>query len=167
MPSDHEAVIQRLVDEVYNRGDFGQFEDFFTVDTVDHTPFPGQPAVMQAPGVDGVLATLRMWRSAFPDLEMTRHETTAAGDLVWWRWTATATHAGEILGIPATGETVEMHGLELASFREGKIAERWGYNNFAEMVLHLRVGRGASASGGGTEALGTLPGERAGGIGSG
>ncbi len=164
MPSNGETVVRRLVDEVYNRGDFDGFDELFTVDTVDHTPLPGQPPVLQAPGVDGVLATLKLWRSAFADLHVTVHETTTDGDLVWWRWTATGTHVGELAGVAPTGEAVEMHGIELVRLRDGKIAERWGYGNFAELMLHLQVGRGGPLDPGQpSEELGALPTEQAGG----
>ncbi len=165
MPSDHVALVERLVDEVFNRGQFERFDELFAFDTVDHTPLPVQPPTLQAPGIDGLLATLRMWRAAFPDLHVTRHETTADGDLVWWRWTATATHGGELMGVPPTGVTVEMHGVELVRVQDGRIAERWGYGNFAETILRLRVGhRGPLEAGTAPEGLGGLPTEQAGGM---
>ncbi len=162
MASNPEAVVRRLVDQVYNRGEFERFDELFTADTIDHTPLPGQPPTLQAPGIDGVLATMRLWRSAFADLEMTVHELTTDGELVWWRWTAAATHVGELAGITPTGEAVQMHGIELVRMSGGKIAERWGYGNFAELMLHLQVShRGPLDPAEPAEGLGVLPTEQA------
>ena len=60
-------------------------------------------------------------------------------------------------------ETVEMHGIDLVRLRDGRIAERWGYGNFAELMLHLEIGkRGPHEAGAPPGGIGTLPAEEAG-----
>lgn len=37
----------------------------------------------------------------------------------------TGTHHGELMGIPATGKTVELGGTDIIRVQDGKIAEHW------------------------------------------
>ena len=64
--------------------------------------------------------------SAFPDIAARVDQQVAEGDLVVSRWTETATHQGDWLGIPATGNKVEWSGMNIFRIECGKIAEAWG-----------------------------------------
>ena len=35
------------------------------------------------------------------------------------------THSAEFFGVPATGRSVEIDGMSIFRFRDGRIAERW------------------------------------------
>jgi predicted ester cyclase len=37
----------------------------------------------------------------------------------------TATHAGEFMGIPATGRRVTLAGIDISRIEDGRIAEHW------------------------------------------
>ena len=67
-------------------------------DQVDHSLPPGLPA-----GRDGVKAFVGMYLSASLDAKMAIEYQIAVGDKVVTRWSATGTHTGELMGIPATG----------------------------------------------------------------
>jgi predicted ester cyclase len=58
---------------------------------------------------------------SFPDLKFTVHEIVENGDWAAGRWSAQATHSGDGLGVPATGETVKVTGMSMvrASGRHG------------------------------------------------
>ena len=62
---------------------------------------------------------------AFPDLKVTTDFLVAEGDKVVHHWTATGTHKGELVGIPATGKQIEMTGIAIVRIAGGKIAELW------------------------------------------
>lgn len=64
-------------------------------------------------------------RTAFPDFRVETDELIEAGDKVVSRWTVTGTHKGEYMGIPATGKRVNVTGMTLQRFEDGKIAEDW------------------------------------------
>ena len=40
-------------------------------------------------------------------------------------FTLTGTHRGPLLGNPATGHRVEVHGMVRSRFRDGKVVEDW------------------------------------------
>ena len=69
--------------------------------------------------------TAEMFLAAFPDTSYTIEQQVAEGDLVVTRWTARGTHEGELMGIPATQKSVEVTGIAIDRFSDGKIVESW------------------------------------------
>ena len=66
------------------------------------------------------------YRMAFPDLKTTTEDLIAEGDEVVVRWTTSGTHEGETEAFgPATGNWMEVTGITIQRFEEGKIAEGW------------------------------------------
>lgn len=65
------------------------------------------------------------FRSAFPDLHTTFDDAVAEGDKVAYRWTASGTHEGELMGIPPTGNRMTITGTAIARISGGKIEEGW------------------------------------------
>jgi predicted ester cyclase len=49
-----------------------------------------------------------------PDLHTTFDDAVAEGERVAYRWTASGTHEGELMGIPTTGNTIK-HSQKLES----------------------------------------------------
>lgn len=116
-----EAVAGRFIDELFNRHDLSAIERHWAADAVDHDPEPGQ-----GPGVDGIREVLAAYLHAFPDLRMRIDHVVADGDRVGVRWTATGTFTRELMGIPPTGRSATITGVELLRVVGGKIVERWG-----------------------------------------
>jgi steroid delta-isomerase-like uncharacterized protein len=79
-----------------------------------------------------------MFLAAFPDTEYTVEQQVDEGDYVVTRWTARGTQSGELMGIPPTGKTVEVTGIAIDRFSDGKIAESWG--NWDTMGLLQQLG---------------------------
>jgi predicted ester cyclase len=57
----------------------------------------------------------------------------AEQDRVAVRYTARATHAGELFGVPPSGRTVTMTGIEIYRLADGRIAEYWAEANMSEL----------------------------------
>ena len=49
------------------------------------------------------------------------------------RYTARATHAGELFGVPPSGRTVTITGIEVYRLADGRIVEYWGEANMSEL----------------------------------
>lgn len=47
------------------------------------------------------------------------------GDRVMVRWTNAGTHVGEFAGIPATGGTFQIAGIDVYRVEDGRLAEHW------------------------------------------
>ncbi len=67
-----------------------------------------------------------MMREAFPDWHSELHELVAEGDIVVERFTASGTQQGELMGVPPTGKTVSLPGINIFRLRDGLVVERWG-----------------------------------------
>jgi predicted ester cyclase len=60
------------------------------------------------------------------------------GDRVAYRWTAVGTHQGELLGVPPSGNRVELTGITVERIEGTKIAETW--NNFDQLGMMRQIG---------------------------
>jgi predicted ester cyclase len=49
----------------------------------------------------------------------------AEGDKVVTRWTMTATHSGEFMGVPPTDRRLTMSGIIIDRFVDGRVVEAW------------------------------------------
>jgi len=75
----------------------GLADGLFHQDVVDQNLQPGQ-----GPGLAGVKQIIGPYHNVFPDLTLTCDDIVASGNKVAVRWTATGTHEGDQLGVPAT-----------------------------------------------------------------
>ena len=78
-----------------------------------------------------------MMRRAFPDLEADIRDIFAAADRVAVRLTFRGTHAGEFLGIPATGRRIQYVSHEFYRVVEGFIAEEWICSDTATLMRQV------------------------------
>ncbi len=46
--------------------------------------------------------------------------------MVTKRWTAKGTHKGEFMGVPASGNRIDVNGISINRIQDGKLAETWG-----------------------------------------
>ena len=79
------------------------------------------------------------FQEAFPDLELTIDEMIAEGDTVVKVWTVKGTHQGEVMGIPATGNTVNFSGFSKYRIKNGKLAECYELMDTFTMMQQLGV----------------------------
>ena len=75
--------------------------------------------------------------AAFPDLKMIVQDQIAEGDKVVNRVLVRGTHKGEYMGIPGSGKTVEIGGIDILRMVNGKAAERWGYFDDVRLTQQL------------------------------
>ena len=67
-----------------------------------------------------------MFRAAMPDWHSDLDQLVAEDDIVVERFTATGTHRGPLMGVPGTGHTVTLPGVNIFRIQNGRIVERWG-----------------------------------------
>src|SRR5215210_2388324 len=77
-------------------------------------------------------------RRGFPDLESTIEDLIAERDKVVVYWRAQATHQGEYMGIPPTGNRVNFRGVSIYRIEGGLIAESWGVSE--DLGLMRQIG---------------------------
>ena len=130
---ENKAVIQRHIDEYWNRQRPELFDDIYAADFVDHNLPPGF-----LPGREGARQFNAAFLAALPDIRITLDDLVAEGDKVVWRWTAKGTHKGPLMGIPASGKRVAMSGITIDRLVEGRITESW--TQYDAMGLLQQVG---------------------------
>lgn len=145
---ENKALINKYFDEAWNKRNPTADDQFISPDVVIHgSPLPGAP-----PGLEGAKAVLRMFITAFPDLNVTNEDLVAEGDKVVQRWVSHVTHLGPLMGIPPTGKKVTLNGMNLFRIANGKIVERWGV--FDALGLMQQLGVVPGGPGGGAEGAG-------------
>jgi predicted ester cyclase len=78
------------------------------------------------PGREGLKLFRRQVNAGIPDEHLSISAVTfEAADIIEADLKMTATHTGELLGVPATGRKIGFEVHERARFVEGKMAERW------------------------------------------
>ena len=133
----NKATLRRVPDEVFNQGNLSVVDELFAPDYVMHDP--GDPGA----ALHGYEAFkeqyVGMFRTAFPDLQITIEDQVAEADKVASRYIAQGTHQGELMGIPPTNNRVQVTGTIVSRFtEEGKIAEEW--NNFDALGMMQQLG---------------------------
>jgi steroid delta-isomerase-like uncharacterized protein len=134
----NKKIAHRFSAEVWGKGNAAVADELIAPDLVDHTPFPAP-----APGLEGHKQVLAMFRAAFPDLAVTVDDVIAEGNMTTLMWYGDGTHTGEFMGIPATGKTVHMTGMDILRLENGKIKERWAEISTFGVMMQLGAIPGA------------------------
>ena len=85
---------------------------------------PGIPPEMTR-GCDGVKRLAAALATGSADLQVIDHDLAAERDKVLIRWTLSGTHGGDLFGLPRSGRSFSVNGIDLFRIAESKIAELW------------------------------------------
>jgi predicted ester cyclase len=131
---ENKAPLRRYIDALdgNDSSDWSILDEFIAEDVVVHNPqLPGL-----TPDRDGIKQAAEAFRQATPG----RHEIplqVAEGDLVVSLIVGRGVHAGELLGIPATGNEVETEGIAIHRIVDGKIAEYWAVTDTVRVLQQV------------------------------
>jgi steroid delta-isomerase-like uncharacterized protein len=129
MPNDG-AIIKRLTNEVFLDGNLAVIEELVADDFLDHDPPPGVP-----PTKEGFRQLAQLVTSAFSDRKIDFDEYTDTTDgRVVENWAMTGTHSGEAFGLPPSGQSVRVRGMELFRCEGGKLVEHWGAVDMSDVA---------------------------------
>ena len=113
-------IIKLYVDEILNHNNLS------LVDSIIGDEFVDPASVVGEHGPEALRHVISYFRSTFPDLKVKIDEIITDKDKVAWKWTAEATHQGEIFGIPATNKNILFNGIIIDKIMDGKIVQRQG-----------------------------------------
>jgi steroid delta-isomerase-like uncharacterized protein len=122
MAEDPKAVVQRLIDEVWNERNPAAVEALIAEDFIWHHTTLGELR-----GRASMLDVVEEMRAAFPDMRVTLDALAADGDKVMFYWVVTGTHTVPYRGAPPTGKQVTWTGMVLDRVVDGRIVERWTF----------------------------------------
>ncbi len=135
MSQENVAIVRRWFDEVWNRGQLATIHELMAADAVGIGQGGGEVVIR---GPHEFQAFVEKLRGAFPDIHVTIEDAFAAGDKAAARWSATMTHRGDHLGVPASGKQVRITGISLVKIANGKIVAGW--DNWDEMTMMRAIG---------------------------
>ena len=118
---ENEEKVRRFMEEAFGQDKPELVDDLLDPDFVRYDPYIEAGAVR---GVETVKENIVWFHNVFPDLTCTIEDQVAEGEKVVTRWTVRGTHQGEeFFGVPATGERIEMRGIQIDRFEGGKLVE--------------------------------------------
>jgi predicted ester cyclase len=122
MPTSPEALVRRLIEEGFNRGDLAVTDELISEELVEHQEFGPD----HAPGAAGVRAVIASLRRAFPDFHLAIEDLAVSGDTVWLRMTGTGTQDGPFMGHAPTGRRMRTTVFDALRVEGDRIVEHWG-----------------------------------------
>jgi steroid delta-isomerase-like uncharacterized protein len=127
-------VLAEFMEAVWNQGDVAAVDRFLAERYVIHSD-PGDPWDGRTLSHDEFKQRLITSRAPFPDLRFDVSETVAEGDRVAITWTMRGHQTGEVAGRPPTGRTIEVQGMTVYYFADGRIT------GHRQVVDRLTAGR--------------------------
>ena len=128
---ENKTLIRRVY-ELWNRKELDKYLEVFAPGYVEHYPDGDMP-------LKQVIESGTMFCVAFPDVTSTIEDMVAEGDKVAVLMTSRGTHKGEFLGIPPTGNKIEMRNTCIIRIANGKLAEWWGTLDGLSVMQQLGV----------------------------
>jgi steroid delta-isomerase-like uncharacterized protein len=127
------TAAQQLADiyvTMLNAHDPDLVDQFVAEDYINHNPFVA----------DGREANRQFWTgffAALPDLSATMEDLVISGDRVVGRFVYRGTHTGELMGISASGNAVEMRSIDIWRVQDGMFVEHWDELNLMQVFQQM------------------------------
>jgi predicted ester cyclase len=124
------ATAREFVAQVLNGHDPERARDFFTADVAWHGGALGTVS-----GVDTVVPLLGGFIDALTDIDAAVQDVIASGDLVALRLVVSATHTGNLLGVPATDRRIQWDAVDIYRVTDDRrISEQWAFEDLAAIL---------------------------------
>jgi len=144
--SEHNAaIVWRVVEEIWNRGDLDLTDSLFAPSYVNHHGLISD----LVRGPEAIKVSVALYRAAFPNLWITVHELIAQGETVALRWTARNTESDERTALAPSTSRGTLAGMTFCGLVEDKIAESWTSWDTADVLRRLGVVPAERAADGG------------------
>jgi hypothetical protein len=101
------AIVRRVIDKAWNRGNLGILDEPVAASYIGHDPNILHPSR----GPEGFKESVMTARTTFGDFQIMVEDLVAAEDRVAGRITMCGTHRGALAGLPPTGKPVEFSGM--------------------------------------------------------
>ena len=134
LEEENKALVMRYF-EAWGSVNFEAIKEIFSPDYVWHRTDGRDLSLEQTMQV--ITKQNEQAKVAFPDMTFINDDTIVKGDKAVLRYTFRGTHEGEVEGIPATGNVVEVKGIEIVRIENGKIAESWEVVNILRYMEQI------------------------------
>jgi steroid delta-isomerase-like uncharacterized protein len=128
----NKKVVKTLCKTVFQKHDFSKLDEIMRDDYIQHNEDTPQ-------GKAGFKEFFEQMFKAMPDFSYAIKKIITEGDTVMMYSTTTATHLGEWLGNPPTGNKLNFDVVDIFRIENGKIAEHWDVAD--TLKLFTQVGK--------------------------
>ena len=132
----------RTVFEMFNTGDLTDLEKYAMADFKDHQ----MPPEITSTGLQAARDMIALYRTSMPDLHQEWLHASTTGDRTYIHYRMKGTNTGPYGDMPATGKAMDVMGVDIIRFQDGKAAEHWGYMEEAKMMEQLGMMGGEPAA---------------------
>ena len=134
--ADYKTVVREMYGAVAGGGDIDAVVDtYLAEDFVEHEQVPGMDQTRETPR-----QLFRMMHAAISDFRVDVHELLQEGDKVVARVSFVGTHTGDFMGVPARGNPVEIHAIDILQFRGDQCVAHWGVMDMAGALAQMGAG---------------------------
>lgn len=123
--NDPKQLINRFVQELWNERRLEVADAIFANDCVTHQLRSGAPAEAVPRGPQAIKEHVTSWVASFPDLYFSVEQMLSEGDRVAMQLLMEGTHQGTWLGIPPSGERIQIRMFAVHRIVQDKIVEDW------------------------------------------
>lgn len=129
----NESIVCRLVEEVINSRRLDVIDEIVHPDYIYRAP--GQ----ELRGRHALRELLAGYQAAMPDLHLEINNLVCAADKVVLLFSLSGTHDADLMGIPATGNRVNVHGMTYSTVTDRQIVEEWELLDQLTMLRQLDI----------------------------
>ena len=122
---DPKKVMNRFVEELWNKRRLDVADAIFAKDCVTHQLRSGMPTDAVPRGPQAMKEHVAGWIASFPDLRFSIEQMLSEGDRVVMQLLMEGTHQDAWLGIPASGKKLQIRMFTVHRVVLGKIVEDW------------------------------------------
>jgi predicted ester cyclase len=131
----NKALVRRLIEEGFNRGDLDAVDEIVSPDVVTHDPI-----ILDAPsGADSIRGGIEMIHRAFSDVEVRILDMVAEGDRVVTFLRMSGVNTGDYRRGGATGKPVSFRAFFIWRVRDGLLVENWGVADRFDALQQLGI----------------------------
>ena len=135
MTNQNKQLVCDFIQDLFTKGDLDAVDRYLHPAFVNHDPpFPGAPD-----GREGMRMAAAMFREAAPDWHSEVDQLIAEDDIVVERFHASGTHRSDLMGVPGTGRTLVLHGINIFRIDGDYIVERWGQLDQLDLLRQLEL----------------------------
>lgn len=136
-------AIVRLLDEVWSKGNFQMVDQLIAPQyTIRHDP--GDPWEGKTLDLTTFKERVKLSHHVFPNQKFYIEDLVCDGNKVSVSWKFTGTQKGAIPGLPVTDKTVNVSGLTIYYFKNGKIIGHWQIVDRLGFLEQLGIQKGKS-----------------------
>lgn len=137
--SDNSAAMEKNMEAMKNvyaafeSGNSDNIGNWVADNIVDHSPDPN----VKSTGIDGIKETIKMFKTSFPDMKQNVTGMWADKDMVIAHFNMKGMNSGPMGPMPATNKSVDVNGVDIIRFENGKAVEHWGYWEETKMMQQM------------------------------